>query len=42
MRGISVDHPAHTAGDVAMRSVLESIKISQTKDRAVLTANASM
>jgi hypothetical protein len=42
MRGISVDHPARTAGDVAMRSVLESIKITQTKDRAELTANASM
>jgi hypothetical protein len=42
LRGITVEHPPHTAADVALRSVLESVKITQHDDRAVLTANASL
>jgi len=42
LRGITVEHPPHTAADVALRSVLESVKITQHDDHAVLTANASL
>jgi hypothetical protein len=42
LRGITVEHPPRTAADVALRSVLESIKITQHGDRAELTANASL
>jgi len=42
LRGITVEHPPHTAADIALRSVLESVKITQHDDHAVLTANASL
>jgi hypothetical protein len=42
LRGITVEHPPHTAADVALRSVLESVKITQHGDHAILTADASL
>jgi len=42
LRSISVDHPARTPGDLALRSVFQSMKLVQHNDRAVLTADASL
>jgi len=42
LRGISADHPAHTDSDTALRSLLDSIKLTQHNDRALLNATASL
>jgi hypothetical protein len=42
LRGIAANQPARTDGDTALRSVLDSIKLTQHNDHALLNANASL
>jgi hypothetical protein len=42
LRGIGAAEPANNAADAAMRDVLDSIKLEQKQDRAVLNATATI
>jgi hypothetical protein len=42
LRGITADRPAHTDADTALSSVLDSIKLTQHNDTALLNATISL
>ena len=41
-RGVASERPAHTDADTAFRAVLDSVKLTQHDDRALLNATASL